>query len=256
MAHVITTYSVEGFYSYGWRFIETFHQFWGTGPASDMLFCYADRIVDDYRGVTVRRDLSSIPELQGFQLRHLGNPMAHGRVPTSRWKSKDRDDGYSFRTDACKFAYKVFVIRDAARRYVKVFGDGFLAWCDADVVFFKPVPHGFVEELLTNHDVAFLGRGRAHSECGFLGFRLPEALPLIERWCAFYETDRFLQLEETHDSYLFDLARHLEPTVRQLNMTPEGYAHTWMRSPLAAFSDHLKGQRKRLGYSPEMRDQR
>lgn len=244
MATIVTTYSVEGFYSYGHRFIETFERYW---PRTDRLIVYADRVTDGAK--CEHRQLTEIPALGEFQQRHANDLMANGRVPTNRWKSKDREDGYSFRTDAVKFSNKVFVVRDMARRMRR----GIMAWMDADVVTFAQVPQMFVEDMLAHHDVAYLGRTRAHSECGFLAFRLPEAACLIERWAAYYETDEVFNLQESHDSHVFDVAREQMPFLRQRDLTPNGYAHTWVRSPLAVFSDHLKGERKALGYSPERR---
>lgn len=243
MATIVTTYSTEGFYLYGHRFIETYEKYW---PKRDPLVVYADRVTDGAR--CERRELTAIPSLVEFQKRHAGNLMANGRVPTHVWKTKDIGDGYSFRTDAVKFSNKVFVVREAARQLRR----GILVWSDADVVIFGQVPQMFCEDLLKNHDVAYLGRDRTYSECGFLAFRLPEAVPLIERWAAYYETDEVFNLPQTHDSYVFDVTREQMPFLRQLNLTPNGYAHTWVRSPLAVFSDHKKGLRKHLGYSPEM----
>ncbi|MDE2470228.1 MAG: hypothetical protein KGL35_16130, partial [Bradyrhizobium sp.] len=97
-----------------------------------------------------------------------------------------------------------------------------------------------------------LGREATHSECGFLAFRLPEALPLVLTWESLYATDDFLALAEWHDSFVFDYARGLHPNLPYRNLTPGGRRHVWCDSPLAAVMDHRKGARKLLPMSPEM----
>jgi len=235
MAQIVTTFSFEGFHAYGSRFIDSFVKHW---PQYDDLAVYSDKFVDVGRAEF--RGLSQVEGLGAFKARHTG-PLANGRTPMPCWKRKDHDDGYSFKTDAVKFSNKVFVVRDAAYRL----REGFMAWIDADVIVTARPPEFAVKTLLGDADVAYLGRDGVHSECGFLAFRLPQALPLIDTWAQFYRDDTVFGLKEWHDSYVFDMARQFcVHAVKQRNMTPGGYGHVWEKSPLNSWSVHQKGDRK------------
>lgn len=243
MTTVVTSFSNNGAHSYGYRFLDTFAEFW---PADVKLIAYVEAGETHPRAET--RDLLAVKALRDFLAAHADDPKACGRVPTPVWKSKDVIAGYSYRTDAVKFCRKVFTIREAALWC----DDDILVWIDADVVTHRPIPDGFVEGLLGDDDIAYLGRRASHSECGFLAFRLPEAYRLIKDWRDFYVTGEAFALPEQHDSYLFDRARERNPHTRCLDLTPDGAGHVWMTSPLGrAGLDHLKGDRKALGRSPE-----
>lgn len=239
---IVTSFSNGGFYEYAFRFFETFEKFW---PADTTLVAYyeAPKVIPRAE----MRDLYAVEAMRSFLDRHSANQAARGRVPNKTWKPKDRADGYSFRSDAVKFCRKVFAVADAARQI----SEGILVWIDADVVTTAPVPADFIGEMLARSDVAYLGRDGVHSECGFLAFRLPEALPLILEWERLYMTDEVFLLPEQHDSFVFDYARGQLPKLHYRNLTPGGSRHVWCDSPLAAYTDHCKGERKKLGFSPE-----
>lgn len=241
---VVSSFSPMGLHAYGHRFIESFNQFW---PRGVKLVLYVESKTDGVGRAEVR-SLFAIDEATAFISANAEMPMVCGRREMPCWKKSERESGYSFRTDAVKFCRKVFAVADAAR----VMKSGILAWVDADVLTFSRVPGDFLPNMLGDHDVAFLDRP-GHSECGFIAFRLPEALPLITRWEWFYTSGAFLHHPEFHDSFLFDRAREMTPWLRYRNLAPKGQrGHVWCQSPLAQHMDHCKGERKTLGYSPEL----
>lgn len=246
--HVVTSFGEAGFHLYGSRFLDTFDKYVDAGIS---LTVYAEHNFDAGERVKVR-PLFGIDLAADFIDQFKDDKLVSGREPTPVWKQRDRDVGYSFRTDAVKFCRKVFAIADAARRMEP----GLLVWLDADVVTHAYVPADLFTGLLGDDDAAYLGRDGAHSECGFLAFRIPEAQPLIDRWEAFYKTGQFLRAREWHDSYLFDLARAEVPGLRYRNLTLGGHGHVWFQSPLADFMDHCKGARKANGYSQERLNRR
>lgn len=242
-ALIVTSFGAAGYERYGRRFCETFAKAWN--PVDDLV-CYVEEPAEIPRGET--RLLSKALGASEFLARHADSPLVQGRAPTPAWRDKEREAGYSYRTDAYKFARKVFAIADAAAEYE----GSILAWIDADVVVLRRTPRDLVAEQLENADVAYLGRKGPHSECGFLAFRLPQALPLIRTWQDFYADDTFLAERQWHDSYLFDRARERHPEIKCRDLTPGMSGHVWPKSPLAPYMDHCKGEdRKRLGYSPE-----
>lgn len=247
MLTVMTSFSAEGYEKYGRRCLQTLDQFL---PPSVGLLVYYEAPFDFIpRRVFRMHDLREVHAFSWFESRHAGNLAVAGRSQSAAWKAKDLADGYSYRTDAWKFCRKVFAIAHAARAS----GSGRLVWIDADSYAFAQIPEGFLESL-TDAPVTYLGRDKSHSECGFLGFNLPAAAPIIGAWENFYASDRFLTEREFHDSFLFDRARAEVPSVECRSISvPGDRGHVWVRSPLGLYLDHIKGQRKMLGYSPERR---
>lgn len=252
MVTVATTFGPDGYGLYARRALDLFAAHWHSSYA---LRAYVEEPVELPCGEA--RDFWRVPGVRGFLERH-GALDERGRwVPDAKvagnerqpiWRDSEVRAGHSFRTDAWKFFRKPLVVADAACRAKT----GVLVWLDADVMTRADVPAGFVDTLLGDCDVAYLGRAGTHSECGFLAFRLPAAFPVIYWWAMAYAGDAVFRMPEWHDSYVFDRAREACPNVRCRNLTPGGYGHTWSRSPLALYLDHLKGaERKRLGFDPQ-----
>lgn len=230
---------------HGKEFLEKFDRHW---PKDVSLLCYADKKFDVPRGGW--RNLWDVPGCFDFRERHKNSAMANGRLPMEGWRPKDHQRGYTYRHDAVKWAPQAMIPRAALFE-----GDAdILVWLDADVMTNKDVPDNWVDELLGDYDVAYLGRGRYHSEIGFLAFRLPAAQECVISFSWFYESDEVFKLPEWHSAYVFDHVRkrlERKTGLKTNNLTPSGYGHVWFQSPLAEYTDHLKGQRKHLGYSPE-----
>lgn len=242
---IVTAFSAKGFEEYGRRLARGVTLF-----AGQQIVAYSENFFGDLENVSIR-NLTMVPAYSAFVKRHAGKALIAGREQRPGWKEKDRTDGYCYKFDAFKFCCKVFAIADAARTLQY----GGLTWLDADSYPIAEVPRGFFDSLIgPNFDVAYLGRDKTHSECGFLHFRLPAAMPLIQSWENFYASDRFLQETEWHDSFLFDIARKEVPSVRCKSISRAGdRGHVWVKSPLGQVLDHTKGLRKQLGYSPERR---
>lgn len=203
------------------------------------------------------RSLNDLRGWEAFMLRHQGDPTKTGREqrPEHSWKPSAVAGGYNFRFDAVGFAGQAFAPEAAATTLPD--GD-VLCWLDADVVTHGQPPAGFIDKLVGDADGAYLGRGLKHSEIGFWAVRLCDRTrDFLHAFAEIYRSDRIFELGEWHSAYVWDetrreLARH----GRGLNMkdlTPGGTGHVWHQSPLRLHLDHLKGERKRLGRSPERR---
>jgi hypothetical protein len=244
MLTVISGASPKGMREYGQAFLDSFAKHW---PTSVRLLFYTEEPVAMPRGEN--RLIWDIPGCRDFIERHRENRAANGREPRIGWKDRDRQTGYSYRYDAWKFCRQGFIPLAAAQEI----GDGLLCWLDGDVVTHRDVPEGFIESLLpAGKDVAYLGRGEKHSEIGFQLYRLPHALPLLERFRSWYASDGVFGLREWHSAFVWDLARR-ESGLRAHDLTPGGSGHVWMQSPLRQYTDHKKGDRKKLAHSPEFR---
>lgn len=253
MVTVVTSFSKPGYLEYGHKFLRSFGEFWAkeidlrlyteaplkSGPGK--------HATDRHVGVI---DTRWLPERQVFMNRYARSPAANGRGVMPCWKEKDKGDGYSYRTDAVKFSNKVFAIHNAAEGLKT----GGLIWIDADVVTTAHVEPHMIAKIISDCDVAYLGRERGTSECGFIYFSLPAALDFIRAWTDLYNTGAIFKLSEWHDSYAFDHMREKFTSLvfKDISSPRRRQGHVWVDSPLGAFSDHLKGERKKIGRSPEM----
>lgn len=253
MTTIVTGWTGRGYDRLGEQFAASFDKHW---PRDVRLAMVVD---DDYRigplpGRTPRIvPLSECEGLAEFVFRHGNDRAARGRVPDERWKEKERVAGYSYRFDAVKFAPQMFMPEAVAR----TLPDGeILAWFDADVVTFRPVPPAFVETIIGDCELAYLGRDGKHSEIGFYAVRLNA----WTRWflsalAGMYRRDKVFRLAETHSAFVFDHCRIEFERQRcgVRNLTPGGRGHVWFQSELGRCTDHLKGKRKQAGRSRERR---
>lgn len=246
---VCTGWHSAGYALYGENFVAGFDRHW---PKNIRLLAYveepfgADKIATE-RTIIERDVMSRVGGLRDFMRRHQNIPEHCGRAPIQMWKEKERAAGYSFRFDAVKFCKQLCIPGDVAEELPD--GD-ILVWLDGDVVSFADVPEGFVESLLGDSDLCYLGRGDKHSEIGFWAVRLNTFTRGFLRSIArAYLTDRFLSLREWHSAFVFDHYRRIHAAfgVKARDLTPGGRGHVWPTTKLAAYTAHLKGDRKTAG---------
>lgn len=241
---VVTSFSLAGAKQYGLRMVESVLQYW---PQSTQVVVYPDKPVgilgqlvwpDGFRRCEERRT-TDLADWMACRQRWASDPLVHGRATAARRQSKP----YLFRYDAARFAVKLFVMRDAAQRL----GEGCLTWLDADTLTIGLVPEGWAEGLLADADVAYLGRGGMYPETGYIGFRIPQAMPLLNWCCERYESERFRALPGWTDCDVLQAGLAAVP-IRAKDWTSERYcgdSHIWPVSPLAPYVMHFKGWRKR-----------
>ena len=247
---VITTFNQAGLKQYGQRMISTFEQYW---PAEVDLVVYAENCKPTVsRANTCVADLlSDSAELRQFIERHQNNPLAHGQSTPDR----QVDPKKQFRWDAVRFAYKVFSIALAAAT-IKT---DWLVWLDADTHTHSLVPISGLNALCpVDSMISYLGRSETyHSECGWVAYNLtnPQTLQFIKDFVDMYNNDKIFELDEWHDSYVWDVVRRrYYGTNKFYNLNPapstKGLAgHPFINSALGLYMDHVKGKRKVLGQS-------
>jgi hypothetical protein len=236
---VVTTFSLEGYYEYGARFIETFDRYW---PEDVPLHVYCDEPLQIQASQRVHVHNFSVvcPDLIAFKARNISNPEASGQ---------NRAPEEQYRFDALKFCHKVFALTHCAENI----DTDELYWIDADSVTFKYVHHEFLQSLLPPQTfTSYLGRQRTHSECGFMAFNLkdPMCSEFMELFKNIYADDRVFELPEWHDSYVFDLVRDTYESKgllrsHDLRDGMEDDHHPFINSPLGAVLDHLIGPRRK-----------
>lgn len=255
MISVVTSCSAKGWEEYGQRFVRSFAEHW---PAEIPLHLVSE---DDLTSVALEVPFpkqyrvmslwSRAPQARAFHERHEFNPRMHGRERMPKdvgWTPKKQDRGYNFRYDAYRFAKKVFAI-DLVAKEVEC---GRLFWIDADVVTFDDVPIHLLERMLpTDVALSCLDRGDYHSECGFVGYNLdhPQCREFIAAFADLYASDRVFELQEWHDSWVFDWLRR-EMNIPTFAIPHNSRHHPFVNSDLGKVMDHLKGARKAKGKTP------
>lgn len=252
-AAVVTSFSAAGWAEYGARFVEAFDEYWP--PSVDLHLVSEDELERVYskHGAArriIRWDLALSARAQEFLTRYADTPWVKGVAPApatanaSKWRAKA---GYCFRHDAYKFSKKVFAID----LIIHAIEPKRLIWLDADTVTFAPVPEELVESVVPEQfAISHLRRQKYHSECGFVGYNLahPVTLPFIKRFAELYTSDKVFELDEWHDSWVFDwLLKEMQVPTYALPCTATN--HPFINSELGMYMDHMKGSRKKLGRS-------
>lgn len=187
------------------------------------------------------RLLWDIPGAREFEARHRDNRAARGLESKPAWKRSAIEAGYNFRFDAYKFFRQILIPQAAAEDMAD--GD-ILIWLDGDVRITKPVSTKTLTRLLGDADVCYLGRDRSHSEIGFWAIRINDRTrEFLRRIAEMFTSDAVFDLPEWHSAYVWDHVRR-QMGMKECNLTPGGHGHVWLRSPLAQWSNHLKGKLK------------
>ena len=193
--------------------------------------------------------LTEVPELISFKERHQNNAKRMGR---------QKDGEYQYRTDAVRFAHKVFALTQCGLSLMNQ--ADVLFWVDADTVTLRDIPAEFLETMLpADVYTSYLGRVHTYSECGFVGYNLAHESnkEFMSFWRQLYLDDSLFQLPEWHDSFVYDLIRKTfedkgKFTSFDIAAADPPSNHPFINSVLGKYMDHLKGdERKAAGESFE-----
>lgn len=265
MTTVCTGFHPAGYEDYARDCLRSLNKFWG---GLDLLV-YTEEPVRAGLPMGEERSLWDCDGASEFVERHRDNLAVRGKAPYYRkvdgmkqpidlWSPKDHRQaavqGAAWRFDAMRWFKQCMIPEHAAADLPD--GD-ILCWLDADVVAYKPIRPNLIEDLLGDADLCYLGRPHG-SEIGFWAVRLgPLTRKFLGRFAGMYRDDKFFDQKEWHSAYLFDRVRGKfeDLGMKARNLTAGGSnGHIWFdaRSPLRDCGlDHLKGDRKRLGRSPE-----
>jgi hypothetical protein len=258
---VVTTFHEEGLKKYAQRMIDTFCTNW---PEEIILHIYPEKCnpaIRNHNHVTLT-DLDSVQALTTFKARWKNVPKANGDVSADPIRSRRKDSGKGFKWHAVRFAHKVYAIFDCAKET----DADILIWMDADTICHSPITMQDLYKMIpADSEICYLGRKGKYSECGLyaMNLRSPNVQAFLKEFQRFYDQAEqgIFQLDEWHDSFVFDAVRKKFPQMRQLdwaahlhdirpsagNSTGEG--HPLINSDWGAWLDHLKGGRKKLGRS-------
>ena len=234
---IITSFSQEGYHEYGKDFITSFIEH----CKHEKLTVYYEKGIPSNRPQDKRIkyiNLSQFSEFNQFeQLMLQSDPLYQGIMRDPNGKN-----AYNFRFNAAKFFKKVFCVTHASSSH-----KGKFAWMDADVIFTKDLPDGFIDSVLPDDKyIAHLNREWLYTE-GFMVFNTNHDahqyfMPL---YLNMYFTGAFKYLGEFHDCYVLDCLIKLlaVPTV---NLTVnEKSNHPFQESVIGEFAEHLKGPERK-----------
>ena len=248
---VVTTFHKQGYDTYGKRMIETFLKNW---PSNIKLYVYAEdcNVTETAPNLIVKDLHASSSELVAFKNKWRNVPKANGDVSADPIRSKRKDSGKGFKWHAIRFAHKVYSIFSCAKEC----NTEWLMWMDADTVCHSPITLETLDRLIPNKiDICYLGRQGKYSECGLYSIALgsPFAQNFLREFQRMYDEaeDGIFQLDEWHDSFVFDAVRNKIETIEH-NWSSgiiKGEGHPLINCEWGAYLDHLKGDRKANGKS-------
>ena len=242
----VTTFNNDGYKLYGKKMLDAFLKYW---PENQHIIVYIEDVELDKQlesnARIIIKDLLAISELVDFKSRHKNNPAANGYMP-------DNKSSKNFLFDAVRFSHKIFALYDAVTNNPT----SNIIWLDADTITHSLVPADFLETTFppANYGVAYLGRTRQYSECGWVIYYMnnPMMKDFWETFINYYKNDSIFSLKEWHDSYVFDVVRKEFEAKGMINhnITP-GFAagHPFINCVLGEYMDHMKGPRKTAGRS-------
>jgi hypothetical protein len=274
---VCTGWNLAGWHQYGRRFLESFEVNWpedvrleicGEGDAMEATSAAASAL-EPRREITFRV-LRGIPGCEEFIAEHGRDPVKCGRARRRdhNWKERAVAAGYNWRYDAVKFCRQGFIPHHVAACIGPEHRPSdFLCWLDGDVVTHAKIEHESVVTglLPQGKAIAFLGREPKHPDIAFqlYDLRMHQATDFLREFRHCYLSGEVFRLPEWHSAFVWRhvlrssataITRHGDRFVEWAhNLTPGGSGHVWHQSPLAQWGDHLKGDRKERGRSPERR---
>ena len=246
---VVTTFSPAGWITYGKNMVDTFVKNWP--EEIQLLIYFEDKPKDANYGKRVKwinfHDVS--PDLVNFKQKYKTSDTANGIG------MNPKTGKYSYLWDAVKFSHKSFCVSHATLNA----STDIVIWLDADVVTHSPVSKEAIEGLLPeDHFVTYLGRQKIYPECGFVMYNCKSKFlkPFMETWKNLYNYETIFELDEWHDSFLFQHVVNemsLDQNFKHASISGEHPnrpgVHVFINSPLGQYMDHLKGARIITGKS-------
>lgn len=205
MIKVVSSMSLEGYKTYGKRFLESWIAYW---PEDVELHCYIEGPKKDYRDLPANKNVvyHNLFKQQGV-VRLLDAmsvfPVMQGVL--------GRDGKRNYRYDIFTFARKIMAQAHAALDH-----DDLLFWVDADTEFFADITEDWLRGLFTetiygNPYMVYMDRPAwGHSCASFVGWDCSNTEWNGYFWINYFSLlthGRFLLLPEWHDSYLLDTVR-------------------------------------------------
>jgi hypothetical protein len=258
---VVTTFNAKGYDQYAQKFLKTFINHW---PKEIIINIYTEECVIYEVAPNFKvYDLHKVSlDIVKFKEKWKNDPKANGDVRNDPIRSRRKDAGKGFKWDAIRFCHKVYsIFHCAATTDAEI-----LIWMDADMICHSPISLDTINSLIPKHkDLCYLGRDGKYPECGLYSLNLSHNLVklFLKEFKRMYDEaeNGIFQLDEWHDSFVFEEVRKKFPNLELLNWSKEltdikpnkfnsqGEGHPLINTQWGAYLDHLKGSRKISGKS-------
>lgn len=255
---VVTTFHKEGYEKYGKRMMETLAKHL---PEEVSLTAYYENMEAPVHDRWNCIDFNKLCGERYEAFKKLAQPYEHsvlveGKDPRGGGQITP---GSRYLFEATRFSHKYF----AVDHFWNMDDSRYVVWIDADVIADKDVPMSFFTEKLVKEGTYWsrIGRDKAvkirYPECGFMLWDTQsphhERYKQLMSWM--YDQGACFQMEEWHDSFLWWMAeRYINDESKQSISHDIGDGsgrHPFVRGILGEYFDHLKGNRKDQGFSPE-----
>lgn len=245
--HVCTLMYGTAYERYGKRFIETFDANWNIDIP---LHIVTDHSLENHKDHK-QHMLYNNPDFSHFMAKFSQNKSAQG---LGHEVYKVDQNGVSWRHNAVKWAPQAFAANMVASGLWGGMQKGdVLIVLDADVYTKGPVDQAWLNRVIGNADVTYLGRQNQHSEIGWYSLKIGNATKnMLDHFAQVYYSGDFLKYEQSHSAYMFDVslsrAMRMFPELRVRNLNTENLrGHVWPYTVLDEKLVHLKGKRKENG---------
>lgn len=251
---VISSFNQDGYNLYGREFIKSFVKNW---PKEVDLHLF---VGDDITHDTIKEilDISNKIQIDPLSFHQLSDFIRRstrvwitqaGRKCDARGRIYTNDEvKYSIKYDAVKFAYKTFAIINGT----KTTDYDVVLWLDADTITHSQITMDTLKSWL-DLDVytRYLGREQnpkpQYPECGFVQYNVKHPIhkEFMSTWLSYYVNDRVYELDEWHDSWVYDhIRRDLNvPSRSWTEHMPNATTHPFVQV-FGKWMDHKKGPRK------------
>lgn len=235
---VTTTWASKQWEAYAQRCVQSIIDNW---PSHYKKLFYPDNENQIIEGDNIDyKNLKTNKSHQSFITRHSTDISAH--QVQKQWS------GWRDIKDAVKFSYCVYNQIDAFRNCET----DILVFIDADVYTFDSIPEGWIQSLMCEKDITYIGRKQKFSETGFIAYDLtnPNMKSFFDRWQQYYDNDEIFNLEYWGDADTFDATRQemvSKNLITENNINDgrfyglSGGKHPFINSELGRYMDHLKG---------------
>lgn len=235
-----TTFPYSAFDIYAARFLQSLNTNW---PRDMFTMIQLDQSENQEKKARAREHCQEL--MRDFQAIGISDAFDDDQKQwLKQFDGQQEPDNYRLKYK--RFSYKVFTIAKAAE-FCSQNEVEYLLWLDADTEIKQPVTHEIIQQWLPGEGelVSYFGRkDYEHSECGFMAFKLPEALPFIQEMRQWYIENKVLTLPQWHDSFVFDRLRenYEAEGAKFRNLTADANGmDVFEQSPLGPYITHYKG---------------
>jgi hypothetical protein len=246
---IVTTFNNSGWRQYGSRFAFSLDKYL---PEEINVFLYYENMENPV-GYSERMRFLNFNDCCGQKQKKFENLAA----PHEAKKKSVGQNSSDYTFQASRFAHKYYACEHA----LTITKTRYLIWIDADVVTLRSIPKQWFYSLVEEKKYwSRIGRGAKYPECGFMIWDLthPQHKSYWSIMESMYDDGKCFDLPEWHDSFIWWTAEKIikKKISKEIsfNLGDDLKGHAFVRGVIGEYFDHLKGERKNIGFSPERKN--